>query len=278
VINSWHDWHTEHAWHDITRLGGHPLVFNARGTHATYDSQGIHGIDWTEMKEKWDLWKDLDVIFPWDWNKADRVVSTDSNINGANYLTHVYYWGNEAKGPSIAGEGPRVDGPDGWLNKFMDRKAELEATGFSCQGTDTERCPWPMGVFSDYNPLCRPGFFFSYLSQKCQQKTPAKMPSCAKAVDSIVSEKLEALTLIQAVASGIPDTNATCQVSTDECGDGYQAVCQFGDDEECTAGCMAQKIADAIDYPHMICSKDGAWIDSAAYPEDAGEVTFASAD
>ena len=78
------------------------------------------------------MWLDLDPIFPWDWNKKEREIGTDSNVNGVNYLTHVYYWGNAGEGPEIFGERPRVDAPSGWLDKIADRKAELEASGFAC--------------------------------------------------------------------------------------------------------------------------------------------------
>lgn len=94
VRNSYHAWEKDHDWHDIIRMGGHPNVFNARGTHATYIDQGIHLFDYTDMKEPWDLWRDLDMIFPWDWNSDKRVVHTDSNLEGVNYLTQVWTWGN----------------------------------------------------------------------------------------------------------------------------------------------------------------------------------------
>jgi len=176
---SYHSWQSEHEWDDVTRMGGHPVVFNARGTHATYADQGVHAFDWTEMKELWDLWRDLDVIFPWDWIKEERVIHTDSNIDGANYLTHVWFWGNEGEGPVVGGESPRVDGPSGWLDKFSDRKSELESTGFACEGVDTARCPWPMGIFSSNKSLCQSGYFYSYVAQTCQQVTPLGMPKCS---------------------------------------------------------------------------------------------------
>lgn len=127
------------------------------------------------MKERWNLWLDLDPIFPWDWNKENRVIKTDSNINGANYLTQVMSWGNEAQGPVIKGESPRDVGPSGFLDKFNDRVVELSDSGYVCEGIDTERCPWPAGVFSSANQLCRSGYFFSYLTRKCQQMYPLRL-------------------------------------------------------------------------------------------------------
>ena len=191
VRNSFHNWEHDHDWHDnIIKVGGHPHVFNARGTHATYIEQGLHTVDYTAMVERWDLWRNLDVIFPWDWNSEKRVIKSDNNLDGVNYLTNVWFWGNAGTGPTIGTERPRVDGPSGWLDKFNDRQAELEKTGFACQGTDTTRCPWPMGIFSHENPLCEPGYVYSYLSQVCQQMQPRKLPECSKS-KSFVGEEIE---------------------------------------------------------------------------------------
>ena len=130
---SWHSSDSTYDWSEMTKVNGHPVVFNARGTHATYKDQGLHLTDWTEMKEAWDMWLGLDVLFPWDWNNKDRVISTDSNINGLNYLTQVRRWGNAAMGPEIvAGETILDDGPSGFLDKFHERRQELEEAGFAC--------------------------------------------------------------------------------------------------------------------------------------------------
>lgn len=42
VRNSYHAFEDNHDWHSVTRVGGHPHLFNARGTHATYMDQGLH--------------------------------------------------------------------------------------------------------------------------------------------------------------------------------------------------------------------------------------------
>ena len=77
-------------------MGKRPLIYNARGTHATYFDIGIHGpqFDWVQPLDKWDLWKSLDVLFPWDFTKEQRVIATDSDINGLNYLLEVTRFGN----------------------------------------------------------------------------------------------------------------------------------------------------------------------------------------
>lgn len=36
-------WETR-DWADVSKLGKHPIVYNAAGTHATYFGPGIHGL------------------------------------------------------------------------------------------------------------------------------------------------------------------------------------------------------------------------------------------
>ena len=98
----------------------------------------------------------MDIIFPWDWTKAERQIDSDNNLQGVNYLTQVYYWGNEGMGPTIPllKQKMLVDGPSGFLDKFDNRSTELENLDYVCEGMSTERCPWPMGAFSQNIPLC----------------------------------------------------------------------------------------------------------------------------
>lgn len=107
----------------VEKFGKRPMVYNARGTHATYLKKGLQliNLDWTCIGEHWDFWNDLDVVFPWDWTKEDRVIETDSNLNGINYLTQIYLWGNLGMGPEFLHKRFSVDGPQGYLNKFLDR-------------------------------------------------------------------------------------------------------------------------------------------------------------
>lgn len=86
-------------------------------------------------------------------------------------MTQLHQWGNDGQGFDIPviDEQPLGGGPSGFLNKgeVNDRKRELEALGWMCQGQDTDRCPWPAGVFSGAKPYCSPGFTYSYLSNQC---------------------------------------------------------------------------------------------------------------
>lgn len=105
VRASWHDWEKDLDYSDgkVEKFGKRPVVYNARGTHATYFNKGLHPpiMDWTWTGERWDFWNDLDVVFPWDWTKKDRKIETDSNLNGINYLTQIYQWGNQGMGPEF---------------------------------------------------------------------------------------------------------------------------------------------------------------------------------
>ena len=109
VRASYHDWEDIKDYADVEKTGDtHPVVYNAEGTHATYFSSGYHPIpimDWTCKNERWDFWQDLDFVFPWDWISNERVIKTDDEIlNGVNYLTELYWWGNKGMGKSVAGQ------------------------------------------------------------------------------------------------------------------------------------------------------------------------------
>ena len=79
-------------------------------------------------------------------------------------MLHVNKWGNNGEGPSVFGERPLVDGPWGYLDKFRDRRAELESIDYVCEGDDTQRCPWPMGIYSQNKAMCSSGFAYSYVA------------------------------------------------------------------------------------------------------------------
>lgn len=70
VYASYHASDQTKPWDKVEHYGDHPVVYNARGTHATYFQDGrIPGfeLDKTCRAARWDFWKQLDVIFPWDF-------------------------------------------------------------------------------------------------------------------------------------------------------------------------------------------------------------------
>jgi hypothetical protein len=76
-------------------------------------------------------------------------------------FTIVRRWGNsEDSVPhnnlNIFGERKYVTGPTGFLDKADIRQIIyiMDQYNYTCQGHDTKRCMWPIGVYSDNNPLC----------------------------------------------------------------------------------------------------------------------------
>lgn len=117
----------------------------------------------------WDLEQTLEIIFPWEYLSDDKIC-TAAGWEGVNWILQIEDWGNDGmKGPSFGGESPLGGGPSGFLNKgeVNNRKRELEALGWMCQGIDTTRCAWPAGIYSGVKPYCAPGFNYSYESNQC---------------------------------------------------------------------------------------------------------------
>lgn len=72
VVTAFYHGHSnEKAYEDVEKVGKHPIVYNAAGTHATYFNIGVQlpKFDWTYPNANWDLWKSLDIVFPWDYTK-----------------------------------------------------------------------------------------------------------------------------------------------------------------------------------------------------------------
>ena len=65
-----------------------------------------------------------------------------------------------------------------------------------------------------------------------------------------------------------------------KCGQAYTGVCEADSEGNCNAKCVTKKLDDALDYPHVICTTDGEWVDSQTLPEsqDPSSVTYASTD
>ncbi len=116
----WHGHDDMRAFNDIERLDKHPITYNAAGTHATYYTSGLQlpKFDWTFTGVNWDFWKCLDIVFPWDYTSDRFQISTNSNLNGMNYMTQVFRWGNESMGLKFGNDQILLKGPEGYLSKF----------------------------------------------------------------------------------------------------------------------------------------------------------------
>jgi len=88
-----------------------------------------------------------------------------------------------------------------------------------------------------------------------------------------LKSKFEAFRLL----AGEP--NNTCRLEDlGMCGQGYTSSCIMGADNTCAGQCVTKKIEAKLDYPHLICTKDGAWVDSSDFPvHDLDKVTFMDA-
>ena len=111
-------------------------------------------------------------------------------MNGINYLTEVRHWGNANDGPGFGKQEIRKNGPDGYLSKFHKTTTpELEKLDYVCEGDDTTRCPWPMGIASKHMPMCETGFKYSYSHKKCFILSPST-PKCSPDTNSNMLELL----------------------------------------------------------------------------------------
>lgn len=179
--------HKHASYHDrdfskVEHHQTHPVVYNAKGTHATYFNHGRilrPELDVTCRAGLWDFWLDMDVVFPWNWLDDKYIIKTDDPVlNGTSYLTQVGDWGNKDMGISLFGEAQLTGGPSGYLGKFDDFMLDLESLGYVCEGLDNDRCLWPAGSWSKAQGLCEDGFTFSYLTEKCYKQQPWGKVKC----------------------------------------------------------------------------------------------------
>lgn len=69
-----HEGHKTKKWKDVPKQGSHPLVFSAKGSHASYDSPGKKGLgpggvvkDQAGRGAKWKTWNNLQDVRNQDW-------------------------------------------------------------------------------------------------------------------------------------------------------------------------------------------------------------------
>ena len=260
-----HDWDTTKDWDDsgVEKEGNHPVVYNASGTHATYFTKGMQWYDvalcdLTDDKVRWDLYKNLDVMFPFDWLSEDRVIKgTGTNLDGINYMLQVEKWGNRGEGFSVAGEEQRVNGPSGFLDKDTENIEQLTRLGYTCEGVDTERCVWPAGVFSQsfkHGTLCSPGYNYSY-----------QLGQCFQAVFDTSGCDMWKECSVKPLEPSEKDPEPS-----DPCGEAYESYCSGHTlTASCQGWCRLKKLesVEELEFEHFICL-DGAWVNAKEWPED----------
>lgn len=194
----------------------------------------------------WDLQQSLEVIFPWEYLSEDKILTLEG-WEGINWLVDIFYWGNqnpEGMVLPMSEESNLTPGPSGFLDKksVNDRKAELVALGWMCEGLDTTRCPWPAGEFSLGDAYCAPGFAYSELEKRCFAE-PFGHGDCTFDL------------------SCAPKDPASC-------GESYTGICKGNSFlTNCYHSCQAKPLAaDALKgLDHFVCQKDGTWLNMADY-------------
>jgi hypothetical protein len=69
-----HNGHEEKKWKDVPKQGSHPIVYSAKGSHASYASPGAHGLgpggivkDRTGKGQQWKTWQHMQNVRAQDW-------------------------------------------------------------------------------------------------------------------------------------------------------------------------------------------------------------------
>lgn len=90
VFFATHDWGIKQNWKEVEQEEGHPVGYVARGTHATYPSEGEHKsvmnmiTDYTAKKTQWRTELSVEMHLPWDW--------TAKKIEGIRQWAEAPYW------------------------------------------------------------------------------------------------------------------------------------------------------------------------------------------
>lgn len=146
VVASWHAWNTTKNWNDssVEKIGNHPIVYSARGSHGLWFSAGNHTYhtnptltDITSNGTAWDTWNNVSYIFPWDWNSTF-------------WLTEVLRWGDPSTDFPVDncffGYCRLGDGPVGMLGKSQIQRSikNLVEKGLVCE----KGCVWNAGIYT----------------------------------------------------------------------------------------------------------------------------------
>lgn len=125
----------------------------------------------------------------------------------------------------------RTSGPKSFIARFGDRFDELSKLDWICEGMDTKRCPWPVGVWTKHMMLCQEDYVYSYKLNKCFIKEPHNDAKCSHDLLTI-GKNLHQMFFYGAEAI----LNETCKLDEHDCGHNYQTLCIEGNDG-CHAAC-----------------------------------------
>lgn len=97
VVASYHAWNVTKKWGEGIEIFNytHPVLYAARNSHGLWFTAGEHEyisfpklIDYTSKGVMWNTWNNVNMIFPWNWNR------TYSRKWNSTYLTSILRWGD----------------------------------------------------------------------------------------------------------------------------------------------------------------------------------------
>jgi hypothetical protein len=87
-----HNGHCTLPWDQVRTVRGHPVVYSANGTHASYPTAGEHGFDETAQGPRWRTWRRLLNVRtrPWygfggAWGEVGAIVDTTGPLGPSRY-------------------------------------------------------------------------------------------------------------------------------------------------------------------------------------------------
>ena len=87
-----HNGHCTLPWDQVATSRGHPVVYSANGTHASYPTAGRHGFDETAQGPRWNTWRRLRDVrarawygFGGAWGEVGAIVDTTGPLGPSPY-------------------------------------------------------------------------------------------------------------------------------------------------------------------------------------------------
>lgn len=142
---SFHSWNNTRKWEQVELYNNtnHFILYSARGSHGLWFNEGKHEYfsreiplyDYTSKGVRWETWKNLIIITPYDWKDN-------------KWLTDIWRWGDPYtlfnKNNCYFTFCRFGDGPVGMLGKSHIQYIlqYLKESGYVCKG-----CLWDSGIF-----------------------------------------------------------------------------------------------------------------------------------